>query len=176
MTHARVATEPIARAQDLARAAHRAGLLAGAAGQPAVGARRLRAGLSALGWAEHHDRPAATQVAEVHHSLAARLLISLAHFEAEKGRPEYGMRLLDQAEPMTAKQDRGLLLDQRGLALLRTGRDGQALPLFDEAIAALRGYSEAATAVSCTWITPICAGPGPTCAGASGSARNTGSS
>lgn len=141
---AAVPAGPIARAQDLARAAHRAGLLAGAAGQPAIGARRLRAGLSALGWVERDSWPAAVQLARVHHTLAARLLMSLAHFEAEQGRTEYGMRLLDQAEPMTAHQDRGILLYQRGLALLRTGRDSQALPLFDQAVVLLHGYPDAA--------------------------------
>jgi tetratricopeptide (TPR) repeat protein len=119
-------------------------LRAGAAGQPAIGARRLRSGLAVLGWAEHDERPASVQVAEPHHAQTARLLMSLAHFEGEQGRTEYGMRLLDQAEPLTTDEDRGILLYQRGLALLRIGKDSAALPLFDEAVTALQGYPDAA--------------------------------
>jgi hypothetical protein len=134
----------IARAQHRARAAHQAGLRAGAAGQPAIGARRLRSGLAVLGWTEHDQRPASLQVAEPHYALTARLLMSLAHFDAEQGRTEYGMSLLDQAEPLTADEDRGILLYQRGLTLLRIGKDAQALPLFDEAVNLLQDYPDAA--------------------------------
>ncbi|HWF83179.1 MAG TPA: CHAT domain-containing tetratricopeptide repeat protein [Streptosporangiaceae bacterium] len=137
-------TGSIARIQKRARDAHRAGLLAGAAGQPAIGARRLRSGLAILGWAEHDRRPASAQVAQPHHALTGRLLMSLAHFEGEQGRTEYGMRLLDQAEPLTASEDLGILFYQRGLALLRMGKDSQALPLFDKAVAVLQGYPDAA--------------------------------
>src|SRR5215472_9263402 len=90
---------PIARAQHRARAAHQAGLRAGDAGQPAIGARRVRGGLAVLGWSELDQRPASVQVPAPHHALSARMLVSLAHFEAEQGRTEYGIRLLDQAEP-----------------------------------------------------------------------------
>jgi hypothetical protein len=134
---------PIARAQDRARAAHQAGLEAGAAGRPAVGARRVRSGLAVLGWSEHDQRPASVQVAAPHRALGARMLVSLAHFEAEQGRTEYGMRLLEQAEPLTTEQDRGILLDQRALALLRIGKDAEALPLFDQAITLLQDYPDA---------------------------------
>jgi len=119
-------------------------LRAGAAGQPAIGARKLRSGLAVLGWAEDDQRLASAQVAEPHHALTARLLMSLAHFEGEQGRTEYGLRLLDQAEPMTADQDRGILLYQRGLALMRIGKDSLALPLFDQAVSLLHGYPDAA--------------------------------
>ena len=40
-------------AERRARRAHRLAVQAGAAGQPAAGARRLRAGLLAVGWDEH---------------------------------------------------------------------------------------------------------------------------
>lgn len=135
---------PIARSQDRARAAHQAGLRAGDAGQPAIGARRVRSGLAVLGWSERDQRSAAVQVPPPHHALAARMLVSLAHFEAEQGRTEYGIRLLDQAEPLTASEDRGVLLAQRGLALMRIGKDAQALPLFDQAITLLVGYPDPA--------------------------------
>lgn len=135
---------PIARAQDRARAAHQVGLRAGDAGQPAIGARRVRSGLAVLGWSEQDQRPASVQVPPPHHALSARMLVSLAHFEAEQGRTEYGIRLLDQAEPLTASEDRGILLAQRGLALLRIGKDAQALPLLDQAVTSLVGYPDPA--------------------------------
>lgn len=134
---------PIARAQDRARDAHRAGLRAGAAGQPAIGARRLRRGLAVLGWADDDERPASVQVPPPHRALTGRLLVSLAHLEAEQGRTEYGMRLLEQAEPLTASEDQCLLLCQRGLWLLRMGKDRQALPIFDRAVALLQSYPDA---------------------------------
>src|SRR5215471_17568423 len=95
---------------------------AGNAGQPAVGARRVRAGLAALGWQEDGDG-----VPEQHHALAARLVITLAYLESEQGRADYGLRLLDDAERRIAPAERGILLSQRGLMLLRTGRWADAL-------------------------------------------------
>lgn len=136
------AAGPLSRAQHRARAAHQAGLRAGDAGQPAIGARRVRGGLAVLGWSEQDQRPASVQVPAPHHALSARMLVSLAHFEAEQGRTDYGIRLLDQAEPLTASEDRGILLAQRGLALLRIGKDAQALPLLDQAVALLVDYPD----------------------------------
>jgi hypothetical protein len=78
----------------------------------------------------------------VHRPVAARLLISLAHLEAEQGRTDYGLRLLDLAEGMTAPADRGILLSQRGLLLLRTWRIGEALRFFDAAVPLLEGYAD----------------------------------
>jgi tetratricopeptide (TPR) repeat protein len=95
---------------------------AGNAGQPAVGARRVRAGLAALGWQEDGDG-----VPEQHHALVARLVITLAYLESEQGRADYGLRLLDYAERRVAPAERGILLSQRGLMLLRTGRWADAL-------------------------------------------------
>jgi tetratricopeptide (TPR) repeat protein len=102
----------------------------------------MRAGLQALGWAENQQRPDTSGVPEEHHALAARLLMSLAHFEAEQGRTDYGLRLLDLAEPMTAPGDRGVLLSQRGLLFVRTWRARDALPLLDEAVVLLRDYPD----------------------------------
>jgi len=126
-----------------ASAAHERGLRAGAEGHPGIGARHLRAGLAALGWREDH-RDADWQVDPhqlvagpallAHRGFAARLLISLAHLEAEQGRTDYGLRLLEVAQEMTAPTDRGILLSQRGLMLMRTGRFAEALPFLDEAV------------------------------------------
>lgn len=102
-----------------------------------MGARHLRAGLLALGWEEdgHNQLRGADQ------PLAARLLISLAHLEAEQGRTEYGLGLLKLAEEMTGADDRGILLSQRALLLMRTWRVSEALRYFDEAVPLLEGYS-----------------------------------
>lgn len=104
-----------------------------------MGARHLRAGLLLLGWDEQPDKQ---QVRQAHWPVAARLLISLAHLEAEQGRTEYGLSLLDLAEEMTAEADRGILLSQRGLLLLRTWRIGEALRFFDAAVPLLEGYAD----------------------------------
>ncbi len=109
-------------AEQRASRAHRRGVLAGNAGHPAVGARLVRAGLAALGWREDGDG-----VPERHRALAARMVITLAYLEAEQGRADYGLRLLDHAEPAVAVADRGHLHSQRGLMLLRTGRWADAL-------------------------------------------------
>jgi tetratricopeptide (TPR) repeat protein len=128
------------RAASRAREAYQRGLRAGGSGRPAVGARQLRAGLVLLGWDE--EQPGARQVREADRAVAARLLISLAHLEAEQGRTEYGLALLDRAEDMTAAGDRGILLSQRALLLLRTWRIGEALGFFDEAVPLLEGCAD----------------------------------
>ena len=135
---------PPGRAENRARDAHQRGLQAGAVGHPAAGARHLRAGLRELGWAEQADLADPPRVAEAHRALAARLLMSLAHLEAEQGRTEYGLRLLDRAQGLAADRDAGILLSQRGLLLLRTGRGGDALRMLDQAVPLLEGHAEAA--------------------------------
>jgi tetratricopeptide (TPR) repeat protein len=131
------------RAARRAREAYQRGLRAGATGRPAVGARHLRSGLALLGWNEDEE-PAARQVRDADRAAAARLLISLAHLEAEQGRTEYGLAVLDRAENLTAPDDRGILLSQRALLLLRTWRVSEALRFFDEAVPLLEGYADVA--------------------------------
>jgi tetratricopeptide (TPR) repeat protein len=99
----------------------------------------LRAGLLLLGWEEAGDRPVARPE---YRPVAARLLISLAHLEAEQGRTGHGLRLLDLAEELTAPADRGILLSQRGLLLMRTWRIGEALRFFDAAVPLLEGHAD----------------------------------
>ena len=132
----------LARAQERARAAHQRGLQAGSAFQPAVAARHVRAGLDALGWTEQASTPDANVLPGDHHALVARLLMSLAHYEAEQCNTGYGLRLLDHAEPLAAAADRGVLLSQRGLVCQRIGRNEAALKLFDEAVPLLRDYPD----------------------------------
>jgi hypothetical protein len=84
----------------------------------------LRSGLAVLGWNERVDGGG---VPEVYRPLVARLLMSLAHLESEQGHPDYGLRILAQAEQFVALSDKGHLLAQRGLVLLRTGRWQESL-------------------------------------------------
>jgi tetratricopeptide (TPR) repeat protein len=102
----------------------------------------VRAGLLALSWAEDSELPDPAQLSPVHHALAARLLMSLAHFESEQGRTGYGLQLLDRAEPLAAPADRGVLLSQRGLLNMRAWRGEAARAQFDEAEALLRDYPD----------------------------------
>ncbi len=134
----------LARAAGRARAAHRRGLQAGGVWRPAAAARHMRSGLLTLGWAELGDHPDSSGIAAEHRALAARLLMSLAHYEAEQGRTEYGLSLLDHAEPLAAEADRGVLLSQRGLLFMRTWRGAEALTLLDEAVTLLRDYPDPA--------------------------------
>ena len=131
----------LARAESQAREARQRSLQEGNAGRPAAGARYARAGLRQLGWTEDGKQPDTRQVHEMHHGLAARLLGILAEWESELGRTEYGLRLLNHAERLSLADDRGILFLQRGLILMRTGREGDALKVLDEAVAQLEGNS-----------------------------------
>ncbi|MBM0277401.1 tetratricopeptide repeat protein, partial [Micromonospora tarensis] len=104
---------------------HAAGLASSDAGQPGRAARELRAGLRL---AKRH--PA---LQDIH----ARLLISLAWAESERGRVELGFRLLDEAEALVAPPQRPILLGQRALLLKRSGRNAEALRQYDESIGLL---------------------------------------
>jgi tetratricopeptide (TPR) repeat protein len=106
---------------------HAKAVAAAAAARPAVAANYLRAALRLLGWP---DRPQPSP-------WTARLLITLAHAEAEQGRTDYGFTLLDQAETFVDRADLGTLLQQRGLLELRRGRIDAARRMLDAAIPAL---------------------------------------
>ena len=110
----------LARAEKLARTARERGLREGNSGRPAVGARYIRAGLRQLGWTEG-EQPDARLVPKTHHALAARMLGILAQWEAEQGRTDYGLSLVNRAEDMVAADARGILCLQRGLIFMRTG-------------------------------------------------------
>jgi tetratricopeptide (TPR) repeat protein len=134
-----VAEGPLSRAESRAREARERGLQEGNAGRPAVGARYVRAGLRQLGWADRGQQPGARQIYESHHPLIARLLMILAVWESEQGHTDYGLRLLDQAENLTAADDRGVLLVQRGYLFMRAWRLGDAVKTLDEAVVLLDG-------------------------------------
>jgi len=129
----------LARAENRAREARERGMQAGNAGRPAVGARYVRAGLRQLGWAENGNPASASQIHAAHHALAARLLMILAELEADQGRTEYALRLLDRAESLAVAGDRGVLLGQRGIVYELTGRGDDALRTLGDAVAILDG-------------------------------------
>jgi tetratricopeptide (TPR) repeat protein len=79
--------------------------------------------------------PAAVADTHPHAALAAGVLISLAHAEAERGRTSLGSALLARAEDLVAPGDHGTLHGQRGLLLLRTGQTRAALAHLDTAAA-----------------------------------------
>lgn len=114
----------------------RSGIDATNAGRPAEGAKQLWAGLSVLGWRE--DAPFDGDGDA--HQVVARLLNSLAYAEAELGRTERGLSLLDSALPLAAPEHRGLLINQRGLVLWRAGRNLEALECFNESEPLLGGH------------------------------------
>lgn len=113
---------------------HRRGVAAAAAGRPAAAADHFRAGLRLL----EPDPPDGT------FQVAAQLLTGLAHAEAEIGRVERGLELLERAEPYTAGSAvaRAVVISQRGLLLWRVGRYQAAKPLFDEAVPLLAEHPD----------------------------------
>jgi hypothetical protein len=115
---------------------HRLGVEATALGRPAVAARHLRKALRLLG-VPLGARPAVaweSAPSPDRDVIAARILTSLAHAEAEQGRTSLGFALLVRCEPLVAPADRGKLFGQRGLLLLRTGQARAALGDFDLAV------------------------------------------
>jgi len=112
-------------APERAARLHAAALAASDNGRPATAVRQLRAGLRLAG-----ADPAAAEI-------RARLLISLAWAESERGRVADGFRLLDEAETDVTPRQRPVLLAQRGLLLKRSGRNEAALRQYDEAVALL---------------------------------------
>ncbi|GIH17632.1 CHAT domain-containing protein [Rugosimonospora africana] len=134
------------------RRLHRDGVAAMAQGRPADAVRLQRAGLALLGFglpirvgasgAAQRPGPVedgTTTTGGRYDALAGRLLISLAYAEAERGRTRYGFELLTLAGALIEPDDRGVLVQQRALMLLRTGRFTDALADFDEAIPLLGG-------------------------------------
>ncbi|MDQ1646560.1 MAG: hypothetical protein QOJ50_2744, partial [Cryptosporangiaceae bacterium] len=119
-----------------ARALHAEGVTATAQNRPRAAARLLRGALGAL----PADPPDGLDLAGA--ELRGRILVSLAHAEAEQGHVGEGLALLGEAEPLLPPARRGVLRGQRGLLLLRTGQAPDALREFDGAVALLRGGAE----------------------------------
>jgi tetratricopeptide (TPR) repeat protein len=111
-------------------------------GNPAVAARHMHEGLALLGWRERAGGEA-DDLPQEHQALAAHLLRSVSLVEAELGRPDYGLRLVDHAQRLlSAPGDQGILLMQRGTILLRTGRWDAALGHLTAAEPLLEGNAE----------------------------------
>jgi tetratricopeptide (TPR) repeat protein len=116
--------------QARVRELHERGIGAINMGRIDSGGRLLRTGLRLLGWPAPEPADAA---------LTARILISLAPVEIQRGRADAGLGLLDEAQRLVAPADRGLLLQQRGLLLLLVGRLADGLHAMDQAIPLLDG-------------------------------------
>ena len=105
--------------------------------RPVQGARLLRAALRQLG------EPTSVRQTPAMAELRGRVLVSLAYAESEQGHIEQGWRLLDEAEALLLPpRRRGLLLNQRALLYIRTGKDGAAIEQYDLSLAVLREESE----------------------------------
>jgi len=122
----------VERAAELRRRA----VATGAAGQPVRAARMLHRALDLL---------PASSAAPVR-AVRARILASLAYFEAEQGHVDHGLGLLDEAEVLAADLDnpslRGNLHVQRGSILVRRGAMELALEHLDQAVRLLDGSFE----------------------------------
>ncbi|WP_415644824.1 CHAT domain-containing protein [Stackebrandtia soli] len=97
----------------------------------------LRGGLRLTGWTAGDVGPADTA------RVTARLLISLSYAEAYLGSTQDGLALLDHAEQLTADEDRGILVHQRGLLLWFAGRWQESFTRFNEAEPLLRRHGPA---------------------------------
>jgi tetratricopeptide (TPR) repeat protein len=118
---------------DRAARMHAAGLASSDNGRPAIAVRQLRAGLRLIGPGGDAPGCGDPAVAEIR----ARLLVSLAWAESERGRVDAGFRLLDEAERLIPQPQRAILFAQRGLLLKRSGRNEEALRQYDQAVALL---------------------------------------
>src|SRR5882757_2633362 len=118
---------------DRAARMHAAGLVSSDNGRPAAAVRQLRAGLRLIGPGGDAPGGGDPAVAEIR----ARLLVSLAWAESERGRVDVGFRLLDEAERHIPRAQQAILLAQRGLLLKRSGRNEEALRQYDQAVALL---------------------------------------
>lgn len=103
---------------------HHLGVAATDNGRPALAARRHRKGLALLGWEPEATGPEPD-------ALVARMLISLAHAEAEQGHTGLGLSLLDDAQRWAPPEELPILHAQRGLMYLRVGSAAEALAELD---------------------------------------------
>ncbi|MEV1000493.1 CHAT domain-containing protein [Nonomuraea sp. NPDC050202] len=143
--------------REQAERLHRLSVEATDNGRPALAARRLRRALALVGWATPANGPRAggstaggstaggstvagstagrasggSALVADDDDLLARLLTSLAHAEAELGRSELGMELLDEAQRRAPAGELAIVHAQRGLMHLRMGSSTQALRELD---------------------------------------------
>jgi tetratricopeptide (TPR) repeat protein len=118
-------------AEDAAARMRVLGAAATASGRPVAGARTLRTALHLV-----DSRAPAPQDAP----LKGRILLSLAHAEAEQGNVAAGLKLLDEAADLLT--DQTVVYGQRGLFLARTGRAAEASRELDRAVDALHAAGD----------------------------------
>ena len=111
---------PLARATAL----HAAGVEANAQMRPLVALRHLGRALAVL---DGQSTPEAER-------LRGRVLVTAALAESERGEVATGLALLERAEPLLPRAERGTLHGQRGILLRRTGHDDLALEAYDRAL------------------------------------------
>jgi len=121
----------LAAVADRVRRLHSLGVQSTAGGRPATAARHLKAALALLG--TNGDAQAGTPAA----TLRGRVVLSLALAEAELGKVDIALRMFDEAEKLLPETEVGVLIDQRGVLFMRTGRAADALAEFDQALARL---------------------------------------
>jgi tetratricopeptide (TPR) repeat protein len=96
----------------------------------------LEDALQILGWDPEVPPTKSTSRAR----LTARVLTTRAVGLTYAGDASAGLKMLDQAEPLVAHSDRGILLHQRGFILWQNGRFVEAMEWFDAAEPLLREY------------------------------------
>jgi tetratricopeptide (TPR) repeat protein len=121
-----VPADPAPAVLDPLRELHRRAVEEASSGRPAAAARLLRAGLRQLG----RQPGGRGDVPE----LTARFLGSLAVAEVYVGHSGPAFELLDEADGLVPPEDRGILVQQRGLLLYLVGRMDEALHCLDEAL------------------------------------------
>ncbi len=114
---------PLARATAL----HEAGVGANAQMRPLVALRHLGRALAVLDGIVGPDAD----------RLRGRVLVTAALAESERGEVAAGLALLDRAEPLLPRRERGTLYGQRGVLLRRTGHDDLALDAYGRALQVL---------------------------------------
>ncbi len=87
------------------------------------------AALKLVGWEENTSFTAHRD----YQTVVARVLISRSFAESQQGRHTYGWRLLDAAEPLTAAEHRGILVQTRAVVMSKAGRISEAIDYFTEA-------------------------------------------
>jgi tetratricopeptide (TPR) repeat protein len=127
------------QALDRAARLHRAGTVASERGRPASAVRSLRAGLRLIALSNPASgTPTGVPVGGEARALRAQLMVSLAWAEFELGRIDVAFGLLDDAAQLVPRDEFPVLLAQRALLLKRTGRPGDAMRSYNEAIRLLQ--------------------------------------
>lgn len=116
---------------------HALGLAENSAGRPAAAATKLRRALRMLAQSPPIEAADPADVGAQRAFMRARLLLTLAKSEAELRGVEKGLARLAEADAVAGQFDdaqiRVAIHNQRGLMLLRVGRDEDALAEFDRA-------------------------------------------